>query len=140
VLLTRRRDIVADAAVLGARLRGRGRPEFNHAALVIGSHGELIEATSSGVRFSHLGRYLREERVIVSVLDGADARGRAMAHAWRLRRRLDEWDLLAAVARAVAGAPPSRGLTPAQLVAACLHAGGWPIEPEHATMTDLQAL
>lgn len=140
VLLRRDRDVFTDAAALGGWLRGRTSGVWNHAAMVVGVRGELVEATREGVVEGRLSEYADRPREVVTVFDNTQHRRMASEHAVTLLGALDEWEMLAVCAAAVSGRPSKQGRTAAQLVAACLRVCSIDIDPARAMLADLLRL
>ncbi len=84
-LLTRGDSAAARLIRWGQRLRIHGNDRrytyWNHAALVVGTDGELIEALGSGVVPSHASKYRPKDYTVVRITADAEDRKEAAAFA-----------------------------------------------------------
>jgi uncharacterized protein YycO len=104
-ILTHRKQLASDVIALGQRTRYRGAratsAHWSHAALLVGTKGELIEALTKGVCETTLERYRDIEYHVVSVLDTTEDRERACRFAQTLLGREYGWTEIASLSLSV---------------------------------------
>lgn len=80
-ILTHRKQLISDCIALGQRRKYHGAlapfAHWSHAAMIVGTRGEIVEALAAGVEATNIERYRAVEYHVVTCLDETADRVRA---------------------------------------------------------------